>query len=132
MAFAIHELNHVALHVADLERSMRFYEDVMELPKLQRPAFGFPGAWYALGKQELHLIADDSLSEGSRRHHHYALLVDNIDDAKADLEAKGITVFDGQAQRPDGLMQLFFYDPDGYRIEVYHAPEGFVPAGVIE
>ncbi len=132
MAFAIHELNHVALHVADLERSMRFYEEVMELPKLNRPVFGFPGAWYALGTQELHLIADDSLEENSRRHHHYALLVDDIYAAKADLESKGVTVFDGPGLRPDGPTQLFFHDPDGYRIEVYHAPAGFIPAGVIE
>lgn len=132
MAFPIHELNHVALHVVDLERSMRFYEDVMELPKLQRPAFPFPGAWYALGSQELHLIADDTLTPNARRHHHFALLVDDIHAAKAELESKGVTVFDGPMMRPDGPMQLFFHDPDGYRIEVYHAPEGFVPAQVVE
>jgi lactoylglutathione lyase len=132
MAFPIHELNHVAIHVADLERSMRFYEQVMELPKLQRPAFPFPGAWYALGSQELHLIADDSLTPDSRRHHHFALLVDDIDAAKADLESKGVTVFDGPMQRPDGPMQLFFHDPDGYRIEVYHTPEGFHPACALD
>ena len=121
MSFPIHELNHVALHVRDLARSMRFYEDVMGLPKLERPAFPFPGAWYALGSQELHLIADETLEEaGPRRHHHFALLVDDIYAAKSELEARGVTVFDGPMRRPDGPMQLFFHDPDGYRIEVYH------------
>ena len=54
--------------VRDLEASVRFYEQVLELPRVPRPAFDFPGAWFALGNQELHLIADPDLSPASRRH----------------------------------------------------------------
>ena len=120
MTIEIRELNHVALHVRDLAASMHFYGDILELPQLPRPAFDFPGAWYALGSQELHLISDETLDPASRRHHHFALLVDDVYAAKAGLTAKGITEFRGPSPRPDGPMQLFFNDPDGYVIECYH------------
>ncbi|HLJ57516.1 MAG TPA: VOC family protein [Chthonomonadaceae bacterium] len=124
MAIEIRELNHVALHVRDLDASIRFYRDVLGLPPIPRPAFNFAGAWFALGRQELHLIADPLLESSRRRHHHFALLVDDTHAAKAELAAKGVTAMEGPAPRPDGPLQLFFHDPDGYRIELYHWPHG--------
>ena len=51
----IAQLNHVAIHVADVERSLVFYRDVLRLEPIPRPAFTFPGAWFQLGiDQELH------------------------------------------------------------------------------
>ena len=51
------ELNHVAIHVADVERSAAFYREVLRLEPLPRPAFDYPGAWFRLGaRQELHLL----------------------------------------------------------------------------
>ena len=64
--------------------------EILGLPQLPRPAFSFPGAWFALGKQELHLIADPDLDPAKRRHHHFALLVDDSYAAKAELAAKGV------------------------------------------
>lgn len=120
MSLKVQELNHVAIHVRDLDASIHFYENILELPRLPRPAFNFPGAWFALGSQELHLIADPDLNHASRRHHHFALLVEDAFAARAALAAKGVTGLEGPSPRPDGPMQLFFHDPDGYRIEMYH------------
>src|SRR5690349_21622694 len=101
VALKIHELNHVAIHVRDLEASIRFYGEILELPRLPRPAFNFPGAWFALGSQELHLIDDPDLPPNSRRHHHFALRVDDAFAARAALERKGVTGLEGPSPRPD-------------------------------
>lgn len=119
MPLKVMELNHVALHVRDLAVSIHFYGEILQLPQLPRPAFSFPGAWFALGKQELHLISDPEIDPATRRHHHFALLVNDAFAARVALEAKGVTGLEGPTPRPDGPMQLFFHDPDGYRIEMY-------------
>ena len=122
MPVKIHELNHVAIHVSNLNASIHFYEQILELPRLPRPNFDFGGAWFAFGNQELHLIEDTALVPADRRHHHFALLIDDTHDARAKLEAKGFTNFLSHGNRPDGAVQLFLLDPDGYRIELYSAP----------
>ena len=45
------QLNHVALHVADVAVSESFYRDVLQLEQLARPAFDFPGAWFRFGRR---------------------------------------------------------------------------------
>jgi lactoylglutathione lyase len=121
MPVKIHELNHVAIHVRDLDASISFYGELLELPRLPRPDFDFGGAWFAFGNQELHLIEDLDLTPANRMHHHFALLIDDTHEARALLEAKGFTQFISHGNRPDGAVQLFFLDPDGYRIEMYSA-----------
>jgi catechol 2,3-dioxygenase-like lactoylglutathione lyase family enzyme len=118
----VHELNHVLLHVGDLDASVLFYGTVLELPRLPRPAFGFPGAWFALGQQELHLIGDPELARASRYNCHFALRVDDPFAVRATLESKGLRGLQGPSPRPDGAMQLFLPDPDGYIIEFFSSP----------
>ncbi len=117
------QLNHVALHVADVPRSVSFYRDVLQLESLPRPAFSFPGAWFRLGEdQELHLIGERTAEVVSHhRGNHFALMVDDIDAWEKHL---------GQQQaehlprkiRPDGAYQIFLKDPDGHYIELCTPP----------
>ncbi len=118
----IHELNHVLLNVSDLVTSEHFYGTILELPRISRPDFRFPGAWFALGQQELHLAADPDLAPSGRRHHHFGLRVDDTFEIRARLEAKGVHGLLGPSPRPDGAMQLFLHDPDGYLIEFMSSP----------
>ena len=76
------DLNHVALHVSNLEMSMEFYGKKLGLEEIDRPDFDFPGAWYRLGElQELHLIAGRTGAvSSSTRGSHFALGVPDIDD----------------------------------------------------
>jgi catechol 2,3-dioxygenase-like lactoylglutathione lyase family enzyme len=121
----IHELNHVALYVTDVARSVQFYSEVLQLESIPRPAFTFPGAWFRLGgRQELHLIADhgeDFLI--SNRNNHFALQVDDLDAWEKHLQSAG-AVFRPRKRRPDGAWQVFLRDPDNHVIELFTPPPG--------
>src|ERR1700759_873714 len=50
-------LHHIALPVTDLERSRKFYREILSLQEIPRPPFNFPGAWFQFGDaRQLHLI----------------------------------------------------------------------------
>ena len=114
----IHELNHIALYVRDLDASMHFYGDVLGLPVLRRPAFDFPGAWYSLGAQELHLIVETRNPDRDRGAVHFALRVEDAATAREMLLARGVVDMSDANPRPDGAVQVFLNDPDGYLIEL--------------
>ncbi|MCA9175632.1 MAG: VOC family protein [Planctomycetales bacterium] len=119
------QLNHVALHVADIEASVRFYRDVLLLEPLPRPKFSFPGAWFRLGvDQELHLIGDrdEAVVSGSRGNH-FALMVDDIDAWERHLQEHAVQYLPRRT-RPDGAFQVFLPDPDGHHIELCTPPAG--------
>lgn len=115
-AFVVQELNHIALYVRDLDAAERFYGEILRLPRLSRPAFDFPGAWFALGKQELHLIVDTQNRD--RNSVHFALRVDDAAAAREILIGRGVVDISAANPRPDGAVQVFLRDPDGYLIEI--------------
>jgi catechol 2,3-dioxygenase-like lactoylglutathione lyase family enzyme len=121
------QLNHVAIHVADLARSVAFYTDVLKLEPISRPAFPFPGAWFRLGNdQELHLIGErtrDVISHN--RGNHYALMVDDMDAWERYFQSRQIPYIPRRI-RPDGAYQLYVVDPDGHYIELC-TPPGMAP-----
>jgi catechol 2,3-dioxygenase-like lactoylglutathione lyase family enzyme len=122
MAIKVLELNHVLLHVRNLDASIHFYGDVLGLMRLPRPAFDFPGAWFSLGNQELHLAGDPELDHEPRQTHHFALWVEDPAAVRRELERRGWTNLRGPKPRPDGVMQLFVTDPDGYIVEFMSTP----------
>ena len=120
---AVQGLHHVSICVADLERARRFYGDVLGLSEIERPPFNFPGAWYAIGEVQLHLIVHpNSLTfRGSTaidsRDGHYALRVSSYQATLRHLRDRGIPC----RERPHNLTawpQLFITDPDGNVIEL--------------
>ena len=116
----IHELNHVAIHVSDVEKSCLFYRDVLRLEPVPRPAFTFPGAWFRLGvNQELHLIGDHLEPVVSHhRGNHFALRVDDLEAWERHLDSAGVERLPRKL-RPDGAWQVFVRDPDGHVIELF-------------
>ncbi len=113
------QLNHVALHVADLARSVQFYTDVLQLEPMPRPAFAFPGAWFRLGAdQELHLIGERTREVISHnRGNHFALMVDDMDAWERYFQERGISYLPRRT-RPDGAYQIYLVDPDGHYVEL--------------
>jgi glyoxylase I family protein len=113
-------VHHVALIVANTERALAFYRDVLGLDVApQRPALPYPGAWLQIGGQQLHLMElpnpDPTTSRPIHggRDRHVALYVDDVDALDARLEAAGCPV----TRSRSGRRALFFRDPDGNAIE---------------
>lgn len=119
----IEQLDHVALHVQDVAKSCDFYERVLRLQPIPRPAFTFPGAWYRLGeRQELHLIGNrDQEVHSHHRGNHFALLVEDIDAWESHFQMLKVRYLPRRV-RPDGAVQLYVIDPDGHYIELCTRP----------
>ena len=118
-------MHHVSFAVADLAKSKHFFCEVLGLPEDQRPDFGFPGAWLAVGDRQIHLIEEDAAGREAQgrisRSDHLAMEVADLGVVKARLGECGIEFSEGGNERL-GMSQAFCSDPDGHTIEFvqYH------------
>jgi catechol 2,3-dioxygenase-like lactoylglutathione lyase family enzyme len=142
----IDSIHHVSLTVTDLDRSRRFYREVLGLEEIARPNFSFPGAWFQLGAaQQLHLIVhlNPTFRTGKpleTRDVHFAVRVEDYWHTVEDLRARG---YREDAPADDlmrlivnprataGFPQIYILDPDRHIIEINAAaaPATPPPAG---
>ncbi|CAM3774430.1 VOC family protein [Marinicrinis lubricantis] len=119
----IARIHHVSLIVTDLERAVRFYEEVLGLQQMQRPDLGFPGVWFSIGAtgQQLHLLVHQGETGRSggidTRDGHFALSIDDFDEAVRWLDSKGIA-YEARRESKAGFPQIFILDPDHNIIEL--------------
>jgi glyoxylase I family protein len=107
-------VHHVSINVDDVDAALGFYVGLLGLePRHDRPDFGFGGAWLQAGGQQVHLI---QAPPPPNRGQHFALAVDDIDAAVAELRAGGVTVSDPVAVGPG--RQSFLTDPAGNQVEL--------------
>ncbi len=114
-ALAVH---HVSINVDDVDAAVAFYVDVLGLAQRQdRPAdLGVDGVWLDAGAQQVHLI---HAPPPTARGQHFALLVDDLDDAVDELRGRSVDVSDPV---PVGRSrQSFLEDPAGNLIELHQA-----------
>jgi len=109
-------LHHVAISVRELEPAVRFYADVMGFEQIDRPDFGFPGAWFQAGDHQIHLMEMPDAAPDPRQH--YALRVADLDAAVATITAAGGKVRVDPNVVPGAGRQGFLRDPSGNRIEL--------------
>lgn len=116
---SIKAFNHVALQISELERSRRFYGEILDLKEIPTPNFDYPVIWFDLGNgRELHLIGrQPERTFTPVRSNHFALEVSDVYLAEKVLIEYGVKYFPIKA-RPDGILQLFLNDPDGNFIEL--------------
>jgi catechol 2,3-dioxygenase-like lactoylglutathione lyase family enzyme len=109
-------VHHVSLNVADVDEAGRFYEHVLGLTRIERPDFGFPGAWFDTGQGQIHLLEVDGHTAPDGQH--FAFQVDDIEAVVAELAAKGIDIRPPSAGIPGAGLQAFLKDPSGNLIEL--------------
>jgi len=109
-------VHHVGINVRDLDACRRFYVEKLGLVELERPDFGFPGAWLQAGRQQVHLLQQASYVPAPSGQH-FAFEVAGLDAAIADLRAAGVEVSDAFEIAGVGR-QAFLRDPDGNGIEL--------------
>lgn len=129
----VQNLDHVTLVVKDMEATRKFYLDLLGLEEVERPGFSFAGAWFQAGDQQIHIIAqyDGSGPAGmakpdnrvGNRAHHFAFQVGDAHEVGQILRDQGIEVISGPKERPDGAVQIFVCDPDGYVVELCSLPK---------
>ena len=119
---------HTMIRVGDLERSLRFYSDVLGMKQLRRkdyPDGKFPLAFVGYGPEteqaaiELTYNWDTHEYNLGNGYGHVALEVDDVYAACAEIKKRG-----GKVTREAGPMKhgstviAFVEDPDGYKIEL--------------
>jgi glyoxylase I family protein len=108
-------VHHVSLNVTDAEEAGRFYEEVLGFRRIQRPDFGFPGAWFDAGGVQVHLIEVEQAPRSDGQH--FALRVDDVDAVQARLVELGVDASTPHSF-PGAGRQSFFSDPSGNLIEL--------------
>jgi catechol 2,3-dioxygenase-like lactoylglutathione lyase family enzyme len=127
----INTIHHISLPVTDVERAKRFYRETLGLRELERPPFDFPGAWFQLGDDQLHLIVHEgSTLRGAKgldsRDVHFAVRVSSFRAALQVLEAKGyredadddLLKMKVSPHATAGFPQIYILDPDRNVIEI--------------
>ena len=116
----IQGLHHASLIVADTERSLAFYRDLLGLVVDEaRPDLGYPGAWLSIGGQQIHLLElpnPDPVTgrpQHGGRDRHLAFRVDDYDELRQRLDRAGIPYTASRS----GRKALFCRDPDGNALE---------------
>jgi len=128
----ITSLNHYLIVSKNLERSRKFYEQVLGLELADRPDFGFPGYWLKTGdnicvhlaSQDPNKVRDQFLlkkhpkgTNGSGSVDHIAFLAQNPDAVGERIRKNKVELH--VRSFPDAkLFQIFLKDPDDVTIEL--------------
>jgi catechol 2,3-dioxygenase-like lactoylglutathione lyase family enzyme len=117
-------IDHIVIHVSDLERSSAWYTDVLgfeQSPGVVYPRLRHPGASFAVV-----LIPTDAeplpSSSPSSRVDHVAVSVPSLealDEWRSTLATRGVDV---EADHKPFGSSINLYDPDGLEIELFVAP----------
>jgi len=119
----------LSIPTQDLERAVDFYANVLGLepgPRWQRTGQGALGAEFETGTVTLALMVTAALGiEFSPHKVPIALHVDDVESARAKLEARGVS-FIGETIDSGVCHQALFTDPDGNLLDLHHryAPRG--------
>ncbi len=119
---------HTMIRVADLERSIAFYTEVLGMTLLRRqeyPEGRFTNAFVGFGPETEHAVIELTHNWDTRAYDlgtgfgHVAVAVPNAYAACAEIKRRGGTVTREAGPMKHGTTVIaFVQDPDGYKIEL--------------
>lgn len=130
---AITRMDHFNILTDDLPATLAFYEEHLNLKPGARPPFTFPGAWlYADGGKDkapiLHVVAGRQKRDLVRGViDHMAFYGTGLAATVTKLKVKGIA-YELRKLPAYGTWQLFFFDPNGAKVEIDFDPAEAAPA----
>ena len=121
--------DHITIIVDDIEATRDFYVGLLGMKEMPRPDFDFPGAWFQIGNVQIHVTASSELAGlagwGDRkvkslsRGHHFAFQVKSVEKAFKEIQKLNLKIASGPKFRPDGIHQIYIYDPDDHLVELF-------------
>jgi catechol 2,3-dioxygenase-like lactoylglutathione lyase family enzyme len=116
-------IEHVNLTVTDLDDSIGFYCDLLDLHVRWKGPIDSERLGAHVGDDRSYLALFQAAADGVVDHdygrpgiNHFAFVVDDLDDARARLERLGATVHFAPEYEPGG--RVYFLDPTGHEVEL--------------
>ncbi|MCU7558192.1 metallothiol transferase FosB [Macrococcus capreoli] len=116
----INAINHITFSVANLERSIYFYQNILEgklLMKGRTSAYlDIGGMWIALNVE-----TDVQRFEINPTYTHIAFSIDEQDFSywMEKFEKENVNLLESRARSKEDKLSIYFTDPDGHRLELH-------------
>ncbi|MBR2562676.1 MAG: VOC family protein [Eubacterium sp.] len=123
--------NHIAIYTTDRDEAVKFYRDILGMDckfELVSESDGIRIAMMELGDMQIELLEDPATLAGTvsgarSTQNHFAMEVDDIEEAYAYLKNKGVEmeergIYSVPQFGPDNIKVAFFHGPNGERIEI--------------
>jgi lactoylglutathione lyase len=123
----LRKVEHIGINVSDMDRSIKFYTEVLGLNLRTRVRLSEQSelAFLAIGDAELELVATGGAIEHARQGvvNHLAFTVDDVSAVLEHLKKHGVHLLNDEpiVVEPLGVKVAFFHGPDGEKLELFSA-----------
>ena len=127
-------IDHVAIVVKNMDVSIKFYSEVLNLVILYDGRKDGGDKKSFLGKKDKSFLAitEDSSKDIETKKvesvSHLAFKVDNVEEAKTILESKGVKFIEEKTGEDGKTKAYHFLDPDSFELEIYGGTGEIIPA----